>query len=398
MSSTAAQMRAYKGVALFSFGFRPFFLCGALVATCLPLATGLVLSGVIPFENTLGVINWHAHEMLYGYLAAVTAGFILTAVPNWTGRLPLMGWRLVALLLLWLAGRAAMLAAPDAPYSAITDGVFLLFIDAIMWREIITGKNWRNAPVCVLMGLFAFGNILWHFDIANGGTGAFALRWGLAVIAILLALIGGRVTPSFTRNWLAKTNRSVIDASFRALDTVAIFSVVLSMIAWLAAPAHWIAGALLIIASLFHFMRLSRWQGWRTISEPLVTILHIGYCWLAAGMFLLGVSAIDPALVSQTTGVHALTAGAAGVMTLAVMTRATLGHTGRVLRANTSTVIIYMLVNLGAAIRLAAPFSPEYYVYLIKAAGAVWGGAFFLFAIVYGRYLVSPRLKTTNSA
>lgn len=391
MSSTAAQMRGYQGPAFFSFGFRPFFLGGALVAASLPILTGLALGGVISFENRLGAVGWHAHEMLYGYLAAIVAGFILTAVPNWTGRLPVLGWRLAALFLIWLSGRAVMALAPGALYSAVIDGVFLALMSAIMWREVIAGKNWRNAPVCALMGLFALGNIIWHFDTLNNGTGAFGLRWGLGVIAILLALIGGRVTPSFTRNWFARTNRPVIDASFRTLDKIAVGALAISMIAWTAAPSHPSASALLIIASLLHLTRLCRWQGWRTSAEPLVTILHIGYLWLAAALFLLGLSAVNSALVSQSAGVHALTAGAAGVMTLAVMTRATLGHTGRPLTADFATIIIYLLINLGAAMRLAASYLAEYYVYGIITAGAVWSAAFLLFAVIYGRYLLSPR-------
>ena len=261
MSSTAAQMRAYRGPAFFSFGFRPFFLCGALVASLLPFFTGLVLAGIFPFDYALGIIGWHGHEMLYGYLAAIVAGFILTAVPNWTGRLPMMGWRLAALFSLWLAGRAVMLLSPGAIYSAVIDSAFLLLMAAFMWREVIAGKNWRNAPVCALMTLFGLGNIFWHFDVVNDGAGGFGLRWGVAVIAVLLALIGGRVTPSFTRNWLAKTDRSVIDASFRPLDKIAIGALAVSLIAWLAAPAHGAAGMMLIVASLLHVARLFRWQG-----------------------------------------------------------------------------------------------------------------------------------------
>ena len=329
--------------------------------------------------------------MLYGYLAAVIAGFVLTAVPNWTGRLPVMGWRLAALFSLWLAGRGALLLAPGAYSAAIIDAAFLIVMDIIVWREVLTGKNWRNVPVCVLLGMLAIGNVFWHVDILSGGSGNFGLRWGLSVVAILLALIGGRVTPSFTRNWLAKTNRKTIEATVTTLDKAAIAAALLSMSAWLFAPAHSGAGALLIGAGLIHLIRLARWAGWRTFSEPLVTILHIGYLWLALALLLLGVSAINPLLVSQSTALHALTAGAAGVMTLAVMTRATRGHTARALSADHATVIIYMLVNLGAAIRLIAPYFPQYYAYLIMAAGAVWGLAFLTFAIVYGRYLVSPR-------
>ena len=145
MSSTAAQMRAYRGSAFFSFGFRPFFLCGALVASFLPFFTGLVLAGIFQFDYELGIIGWHGHEMIYGYLAAVVAGFILTAVPNWTGRLPMMGWRLAALFSLWLAGRAVMFLSPGAVYSAITEGAF--FVDNVC-DHVARGCRWKELAEC----------------------------------------------------------------------------------------------------------------------------------------------------------------------------------------------------------------------------------------------------------
>lgn len=391
MASTAAQMRVYNGAAFFSFGFRPFFLCGAIVAATAPVVTALVLSGAISFDSPVGMIAWHSHEMIYGYLAAVVAGFVLTAVPNWTGRLPMMGAPLMMLFALWLAGRVAMAAAPGAWAAAIIDGAFLLVMDLILWREVLAGKNWRNLPVCMLIGLFAVGNIVWHAGVLTSVGGALGFRWGVAVIAVLLGLIGGRVTPSFTRNWLAKNGGKPIDAAFGLMDKAAVAGSVLAAAAWIAAPGFPGTGALLAIAAGLHFVRLVRWGGWRTHREPLVLILHVGYFWLALAFAFLSFSVFDPALVSRSTAIHALTAGAAGVMTLAVMTRATLGHTGRALTADSATIAIYGLVNLGAALRLSASFFPQYYTTVISAAGAVWGAAFVLFAVVYGRYLIEPR-------
>ena len=391
MASTAAQMRAYSGIAFFSFGFRPFFLCGAVVAGVLPFATALVFSGAISLDKPVDIVAWHGHEMIYGYLGAVVAGFVLTAVPNWTGRLPMMGAPLMALFVLWLAGRVVMIAAPGAWAAAIVDGGFLLVMDLVLWREVLAGRNWRNLPVCVLIGLFAAGNIVWHGEVLTGAGGALGLRWGAAVIAVLLGLIGGRVTPSFTRNWLAKSGGQPIDAAFGLIDKAAVGGGVLAMTAWVAAPAFSGTGALLATAAALHFARLVRWGGWRTRHEPLVFILHAGYFWLALAFVFLGVSVFDQAFVTRSTAMHALTAGAAGVMTLAVMTRATLGHTGRTLTADRATLGIYALVNLGAVLRLAAPFLSHYYSTIISAAGAVWGAAFLLFVIVYGRYLTSPR-------
>ena len=396
MASTSAQMRNYQGPVFFSFGFRPFFLGGTLVAAITPIITALTVAGYLPFNHPLGVVSWHAHEMLYGFLAAVVAGFSLTAVPNWTGRVPVLGWRLMVLFGLWAMGRAVMFAAPGAVFAGIIDAAYLVLIDAVLWREVIAGKNWRNTPVCFLVGLFASGNIVWHASIIDGGTGDLGLRLGLAAIAILLGLIGGRVTPSFTRNWFVKTKRSAPDVAIRTIDKITIGILIAAIGAWVLDISHWSAGATLILASMLTLIRLSRWQGWRTLAEPLVTILHIGYLWLAVALFLLGFSALYPALVAPSTAVHALTAGAAGVLPLAVMTRATLGHTGRPLTADYMTTMIYVLVNFGAIVRLAAPYFAEKYMALIMAAGISWSAAFGLFAVIYGPYLIAPRLPANN--
>lgn len=402
MTSSAEQMRRYTGPVLFSFGFRPFFLAGACLAAALPLLTALALGGRIDLSGAYGPIAYHGHEMVYGYLAAIICGFILTAVPNWTGRLPVLGWRLAAIFALWLAGRAALFAAGSIGpvFAAMLDAPLLFVMSAFLWREIFAGKNWRNAPVCVVMTLLAIGNVIWHWNILAGRSGTFGLYWGIAVIAVLLALIGGRITPSFTRNWLVKTGRRPIEAPVSVVDKFAIGILVVAMIAWLFAPGHAATGGVLILAAGAHFYRLSRWGGWRTISEPLVVVLHVGYLWLPVSLALLGASAIAPANIAPSTALHALTAGAAGVMTLAVMTRATLGHTGRPLQADGATTLIYALVNLGAAMRIAAPLAMAHYVTMITIAAALWGSAFLLFAVVYGRYLMAPKAgaKTPSRA
>lgn len=393
MTTSAEQMRRYKGPALLSFGFRPFFLGGSIIAAVLPLVTALVLAGVMPWSGGVGVIIWHGHEMIYGFIAAIAAGFILTAVPNWTGRLPMMGARLGFLAGLWLAGRIAMLASDmlGGFTVALIDASFLFFLDSFLWREVIAGKNWRNAPVCLLIALLAVGNAVWHYQTLNGDDALFGLHAGIGVMAVMLALIGGRVTPSFTRNWLAKAGREAAIAPFAMIDKIAIGALVVAVGLWLFMPAHLATGAALLVAGALHFTRLLRWRGWRCLAEPIVFILHMGYFWLSLAIFLLGISVLAPATMPATAALHALTAGAMGVMTLGVMTRATLGHTGRTISADAPTLAIYALVNLGALLRVAAPFLPMPYTTAITIASLIWSGAFALFAVIYGRYLLNPR-------
>lgn len=396
MVSTAEQMRRYRGPVLLSFGFRPFFLCGALLASALPITTALAMSGAISVGGAYGAIAWHGHEMVFGFLAAIVAGFLLTAVPNWTGRLPVLGWRLGGLFSLWLAGRAAVAASNfiGMAAAAAIDSLFLIVLDLVIWREVTAGKNWRNISVCALVGLFAVGNALWHFHAINNGAGQFGLRWGIAVIAMLIAIIGGRITPSFTRNWFMKNGAAGGRTPLAFVDKWALGALGLAMAVWLAAPTGAATGALLFTAAALHLARLARWRGWLTTAEPLVAILHVGYLWMAIALAFLGAAAIFPQAVTVSTAFHALTAGAAGVMTLAVMTRATRGHTGRPLAADVPTVAIYFLVNLGAAGRIAAAFWTSHYAAALIVAAALWSGAFLLFAIIYGRYLLAPKIAS----
>ncbi|MEO1136055.1 MAG: NnrS family protein [Pseudomonadota bacterium] len=393
MITSAEQMRAYTGPVLFSFGFRPFFLCGAVLAWFAPMLTALAYSGAIDLRG-FDVNAFHSHEMTYGYLSAVIAGFLLTAVPNWTGRLPVCGWRLAILFLIWLAGRAAFLMSGQiGPLAtAIVDLGFLALLTAFVWREILKGKNWRNVPVGVLLTLFFLGNILWHVGRNGVGEPVFGVRFGIAVAAMLIALIGGRIGPSFTRNWLKKTGRKDLPPTAKPVELVALGAAAIGLAAWVMAPLSAGTGALLLVAGVLHSVRLSRWHGWRTFAEPLVTILHVGYLWLPISFFLMGSAALWPALVPQSAALHALTAGSIGVMTLAVMTRATRGHTGRALSADRATFVIYALAILGAAGRVLAPFAgaqaPVFYV----SSALLWSGAFGLFAVVYGQYLLSSRL------
>lgn len=397
MMSSSEQIRTYAGPALFSFGFRPFFLSAAVVASAVPLIAAASLGGAVAVGGAGGPIAYHGHEMVFGYLGAVIAGFILTAAPNWTGRPPIVGARLAALFALWLAGRAAMLlpGTIGAVPAAIVDASFLVILNVVVWREVLAGKNWRNLPVCILLTMFAAGNLVWHLTVLQGGAGGAGLRSGAGVVAMLLALIGGRITPSFTLNWLAKTGHPAIEAGVGRLDKAALLSLAVGAVLYVVAPAMAPTGWILIAAAALLLARMARWRGWSTFEEPLVTILHAGYLWLSASVFLIGLSMIAPAAMAPSTALHALTAGAAGVMTLAVMTRATLGHTGRPLHADGATAAIYVLVNVGAATRVAAPYLPIDYAAASAIAGAIWGGAFALFAVVYGRYLVSPRRETS---
>lgn len=215
--TSAAARRAYAGPPLMSFGFRPFFLLACAWPTLIVPMWVLAYLGYPPFAGAL-TRDWHVHEMLFGYLAGVMAGFLLTAVPNWTGRRPILGVPLAVLVGLWVAGRVAMVAAPQAVWAAGVDAAFLVMFAAVIWREVLAGRNWRNLPVCGLISLLALANIGVHLRPLHPDLAAAAERLALGVAAMMIALIGGRVTPSFTRNWLAARKAAALPAAESPFD------------------------------------------------------------------------------------------------------------------------------------------------------------------------------------
>lgn len=385
----AAQRPA--GAVMFSAGFRPFFLLAAVwSAFALPLWL-CVYAGKIALPSALPPTVWHVHEMVFGFALATVAGFLLTAIPNWTGRLPLSGWPLGVLACLWLAGRVAVLfsGAIGPLAAAVVDLSFPALFIAVIARELVAGRNWRNLPMLVALSLLLGGSTLVHLEALGIATTAPAgNRLGIATILMLIALVGGRIVPSFTRNWLAKARPGgPLPAQAGRLDIAALLVTVTGLAAWVVAPESAVAPWLELAAGIAVAVRLSRWCGLATFREPLVFILHIGYGWLALGLLLLGYNGLHP-LLPQTTALHALTAGAVGTMTLAVMTRATLGHTGRALAAGPGTRAIYLLVTLAAVLRLAAPLAGANALTLTWIAGGAWSAAFGLFALLYGRSLM----------
>lgn len=374
-------------------GFRPFFLGGALWALIVVALWIAALSAAVELPSYLDPLAWHRHEMLFGYLGAVIGGFLLTAIPNWTGRPPFAGAPLAGLALLWIGARLALLfsATLGAPLAILLDIGFLVVLAAIAGREIIAAKN-RNFPIVIAISLFALASAIDHAEALGLAVPAgLGWRMGFAIVLVLIALIGGRIIPAFTRNWLMNQGlMKGLPPQANRYDIATLAVTVVALAAWAALPDAQLSGALLLAAGILQAIRLARWQGHRTVRAPIVLILHVAFAWLPLGLLLLGGSIFLPA-VPVSAALHALSAGAMASMTLAVMTRATLGHTGRPLVADGPTRAIYVLVTLGAALRVAAPLLPIDYMRAIEIAGAAWGAAFVLFVLAYGPKLIGGR-------
>jgi len=388
------RLRNYEGPALLSYGFRPFFLFGSLYAGLTILAWLPMFYGELELSTAFTPRDWHIHEMLYGYLSAVITGFLLTAVPNWTGRMPLQGRPLFVLVLVWAVGRIAVTVSARIGWeaAAATDNAFLLLVGAAMAREIIKGRNWRNLKVLIALGILVTGNIVFHVEAHVLGTAEYGIRLGIAATMMLIMLIGGRIIPSFTRNWLARENPGRLPAPFGRFDMVSMIVAGVALLAWIAAPGWRATGAALIAAGVLHAVRLARWAGERTWRDRLVLVLHVAYAFVPLGFGLTGLASLG--LLSSAAGIHAWTAGAMGVMTLAVMSRASLGHTGRALVASATVQGLYLLLVVGALARVCAAIHPDWSDALLHLSGLSWSGAFLGFALAYWNVFTRPRVTS----
>ena len=389
--ATMQKLRAYQGPALFSYGFRPFFLFGAIYAGAMVPLWLAVFAGDISLPTAFAPRDWHVHEMLFGYVAAVIAGFLLTAVPNWTGRLPIQGMPLAILFAAWLAGRWAVTFSVLIGWqlALMLDAAFLLLLAAAAAREIVAGRKWNNLMVVGVVSMLAVTNVAFHVEAHLGGVAEYSTRVGIGLVVTLVCVIGGRIVPSFTRNWLARREPGRLPIPFNRFDAITIAAGVGAMIAWVITPSGRFAAAALGVAGLLHLVRLVRWAGYRTLSDRLVLILHVAYAFVPTGFLLAALAAVD--LVAPSAGIHAWTGGAIGSMTIAVMTRASLGHTGQALSASVATQFVYASIVIAALARVCAALEPAHSVPLLTVAGAAWAAAFLGFALVYAPLLCGTR-------
>ncbi|MCF6232483.1 MAG: NnrS family protein [Rhodobacteraceae bacterium] len=377
-----------KATGFLSLGLKPFFLGVALFAILAIALWALSLQGLNLITPTYGMHLWHMHEMLFGYGSAVLAGFLLTAVPNWTGRKPLSGVGLGALWLVWLAGRVAMmLGAP--PLELVTlDVSFLLLVIAVVTRDIVIARNWRNWVVLGPIALIALGNATFHVEAITNGAPDYGPRIGLGGLVFLVMLIGGRIIPAFSRNWLVAQGATRLPAAFSRFDAVVLLLSLAALALWVLIPSGLLTGAGLGMVALLHLLRLMRWCGLATLSNPLLFVLHAAYAMIPAGLALLGVAAglDDPAL--YVAALHLLGIGVIGAMTLAVMSRASLGHTGQALLADRWLQAGLTSIFLSAFVRVLSVFS-EYQPSLIVVSALLWIAGFSLFIARIGPGLIS---------
>jgi uncharacterized protein involved in response to NO len=387
-----AKKADYTGPALFSYGFRPFFLGAAVFALVAVPLWMLTYTGRLTLGGPFAPLDWHIHEMLFGYTSAVIAGFLFTAVPNWTGRLPTRGLPLMLLAALWVLGRLAVAGAFGAgPLLVLMiDAGFLAPIAAMVVTEVVAGKNWGNLKVVIPVGIYLAANITFHLEAMTTGSSDIGRRLGFAVVTFLIMLIGGRIIPSFTRNWMVKLQVTPMPAPFNRFDGLCLAVAAVAMLLWTALPEAPASAIALILAAGLHVVRLHRWHGERTWRSPLLLMLHLAYCFVPLGLLATALAVLG--ILPAATGMHLLGIGSAGGMTVAVMMRASLGHTGRVLDAGRLLTLGFACVALAAVVRAALPAIEIAGISGLWIAAILWMAGFGLFVWRMGPVLLRPNV------
>jgi uncharacterized protein involved in response to NO len=384
---------------LFSIGFRPFFLLASLGALLPVFAWILTFAGTgWPEQDHYGLLNWHAHELLFGYAAAVMAGFLLTAIRNWTGLPTASGAALAALAALWLAGRLVSLpglaATLPGALIAVVDAAFLPALALATARPLLASGNRRNLIFPGMLLALACLNVLVHTALLGGLPAWVAERTleGAALVAlVMVTVMAGRVFPFFTERGLGVPFRATIRPR---IEQLAVPSLLFFAVAWLLREQVPLLMALAAaVALVVHAIRLAGWYTPAIWRVPLIWVLHVGYAWLLAGFAL--AAAVGLELLTFNLALHAFTAGTLGTVTLGMMARVGLGHTGRPLVASRVTAAAFVLVTLAALLRVLLPvLLPGQFSLLVQLAGAAWVAAFLIFVAVYLPILTRPRVDT----
>jgi uncharacterized protein involved in response to NO len=378
-----------------SGGFRPFFMLGALAMATSVLAWIPLLLGIWDLPTAFSPRDWHVHAMIFGGISALVAGFVLTAVSNWTGRPPVAGRMLLFLVVLWILGRIAVSVSlhlgPGT--AALVDLLFPVALTIVIGHEVVAARNYRNLRVVGVIGSLGLANAAFHGEAWWFGYADYAARAAVAIVLGLIMLIGGRILPAFTRNWLKARRSNRLPAAFAKLDGTAMVVSVAALAAWVVAPLALATALCLLLAGLLNAWRMARWCGLQTRSEPLLWILHLGFAMISLGFIGVAASILTPGFVDTGAALHVWTMGAFGIMTLAVMTRASRGHCGKSLEAGMPEVAIFGLVLIGVAARFLAPYAGGVMLHVLEAAALAWALAYLVFAVGYARMLLMrPRL------
>lgn len=373
--------------AVLNLGFRPFYLLAALLAALsVPLWVAQYFGIVAPL-GAVTAAEWHSHEMVFGFAVAVISGFLFTAVPNWTGQPTPTGAKLAVLAAIWLAARVCMVTGPSM-LAAIVDSVFLPLVAWSIWRPLNATRD-RNRFFVAILGVLWLAGVLFHLGAAGvvSMSPMAATRFGLAIVATIVAIMGGRVIPAFTRNAIPAARMRHV----KRLDGAAILALAAALFGSVFGMHEIVLVPLAVLAAVLNAVRLWSWDPWSTRGRPIVWILHLSYAWMPVGLLLMALARAGIA-GSDALAWHAIAMGAIGGMIIGMMTRTARGHTGRPLVADRPEVVAYVCVFCAAAARVFVPLVwPSVYAWALTVAAALWSLAFAIYFVVYWPWLTGPR-------
>ena len=379
-----------KSFALFALGFRPFFLLAAFSASALLVLWLMQLSGKITLPDYYSSVGWHAHEMLFGFTVAVIAGFLLTAVGNWTGKKMINGGLLLRLSIVFLSARLVPFM-PDVPIGLIAflDLSFIPLVAILIAVPIIHASQWSNIIFVPLLLTMAAANLMVHLSALGLIDGSIVMgnRLMLYLLVLLIVIMGGRVIPFFTEKGIS----GVTTKKWQLIEVLSPASVIFVVIAEIMLNNSVIVAYLALFAAMIHLVRLAGWYSNKIWTVPLLWILHLAYLWFVIGFMLKSLMIFN--LTEIDHSIHAFTVGGIGIMILGMMARVSLGHTGREMKINTGMVLAFVLINLAAVVRVIAPvFLPDLTLQLVQISGWLWIFSFVIFLVIYMPMWVRPRV------
>jgi uncharacterized protein involved in response to NO len=388
-------MRSPATWTVFSYGFRPLFLASGVSALLVVPVWLWVQWHQFALWGSAPPMLWHAHEMLFGFAGAAVAGFLLTAVPSWTSSRGFAGWPLVALALMWVAARALLLAGPEGPWlwAVLAELAFLPLLAALIAPPILRERNRNMVMLVVLAALWGSDAVfLYAVSVGQPELANRMLRFALDVLLLLITIIGGRIVPAFTSNALRRQGETIALRSVpwleRALPAVMLLNAAAGVLGLMPQGLASVA----LLAALLHAWRLAGWRSLRVGGEPILWVLHLAYAWLPLGFVLKALALWGIAEFAQFW-LHAFGIGAVATMIVAVMTRASLGHTGRPLVVARPIAWAYGLLTLAALCRVLLPHTGVLsYPVVLLLAGGLWTAAFAILVAVYGPILTQPRV------
>lgn len=374
--------------ALWSIGFRPFFAFGSAYSLIIIFVWSLVYTGKLSFQPALVFTSWHAHEMLFGFVMAIVAGFLLTATANWTGLAPVQGKKLQCLFFLWLLARVLSFSFELSALYTVVDLLFIPYLTWQLWPYLTRPEQRRNLIFFAYFALLFIATVLSHFNVSVFNLPSRApYVFALFLMLGLVVVIAGRIIPFFTQKVIPNASVTML----KPIEKASQFSLLVFALVYLLFPQSVVTAILAFVIFLEQTLRWMLWRPWQSLKIPILFVLHIAYLFLPIGFLLQGFEVLG--WIGASIPIHVFSIGCIGLFIIGMINRVSLGHTGRPIKASKLMILAYILVLLALLVRTLLVFLvPGQLLLWIRLSGSLWSMAFAIFLFVIGPKLFKPRL------